>query len=65
MRIVVGGILTDMYAQRFIMRINDGDNSLIISNASLADSGTYTCTEKFGFGAKATADLIVLGMDIV
>ena len=38
---------------------------LMLHTALLSDSGTYTCIDNLGFGEEASAELIILGKDVI
>ena len=60
--IFIAGSLVDGVEEKFAFE--SAGTVLILNNASMADSGTYTCIDRLGFGEKSSAELIVLGKNI-
>ena len=60
-RIVTGGGVGEKYRNKYRMITSDNVYTLILINASVEDSGTYSCIDTLGLGESASAQLIVLG----
>ena len=59
--IVTAGSLVQSMEDKFAVSIDDLGAVLILKNASMSDSGTYTCIDNLGLGERASAELILLG----
>ena len=59
-QIVTGGLVSDIFRDRFNMTSRDNVYVLTIINISLADGGSYLCVDNYGLGDTASAELIVL-----
>ena len=56
------GVMYERFRDRFsVLKSNDHDYDLIVSNVSWSDAGQYICIEDMGLGARHIYDLIVTG----
>ena len=62
-KIFIAGDIVETVRNKFSITM-DG-KELMLNTALLSDSGTYTCIDNLGFGEKTSAELIVLGKDII
>ena len=60
-RIVTGGGVGEKYRKKFRMITTGNVYTLTLINASVEDSGTYSCIDTLGLGESVSAQLIVLG----
>ena len=61
--IFIAGVTIESVRNKFSIKM-DG-KELILNTALLSDSGIYTCIDNLGLGEEASAELIVLGKDII
>ena len=56
------GVMYERFADRFaVVKSDDGDYDLKISNISSSDAGLYICVEDMGYGERHIYDLVVSG----
>lgn len=58
---MVGEDVKDNFRNKYKVTRDGGRNVLNVKNISILDGGKYTCIDKMGVGARAAAELIVVG----